>query len=75
MWFFPGFGIRPGRRVTWSKVLQVLRTRGSIKLCKQLASTVSRTGGKSTPSLPVNPFAYYSLWSEIVATLRYRKFF
>ena len=30
MWFFPGFGIRPGRKVTWSKVLQVLRTRGSI---------------------------------------------
>ena len=29
MWFFPGFGIRPGRKVTWSKVLQVLRTRGS----------------------------------------------
>ena len=31
MWFFPGFGIRPGRKVTWSKVLQVLRTRGSTK--------------------------------------------
>ena len=30
MWFFPGFGIRPGRKVTWSKVLQVLRTRGCI---------------------------------------------
>ena len=29
MWFFPGFGIRPGRKATWSKVLQVLRTRGS----------------------------------------------
>ena len=26
---FPGFGIHPGRKVTWSKVLQVLRTRGS----------------------------------------------
>ena len=27
---FPGFGIRPGRKVMWSKALQVLRTRGSI---------------------------------------------
>ena len=31
MWFFPGFGIRPGRKVMWSKVLQVLWTRGSNK--------------------------------------------
>ena len=30
MWFFPSFGIRPGRKVTWSKVLQVLQTRGSM---------------------------------------------
>ena len=30
MWFLPGFGIHPGRKVTWSKVLQVLQTRGSI---------------------------------------------
>ena len=30
MWFFPSFGIRPGRKVTGSKVLQVLRTRESI---------------------------------------------
>ena len=29
MWFFPGFEIRPGRKVMWSKVLQVLWTRGS----------------------------------------------
>ena len=29
MWFFPGFGIHPGREAMWSKVLQVLRTRGS----------------------------------------------
>ena len=29
MWFFPSFGIRPGRKVLWSKVLQVLQTRGS----------------------------------------------
>ena len=33
MWFFPGFGIRPGRKVTWSKVLQVLGPEGvTIKL-------------------------------------------
>ena len=32
--------------------------RSSIKLCEQLASTVSRTGGISTPSLSVNPFVY-----------------
>ena len=29
MWVFPSFGIRPGRKVMWSKVLQVLQTRGS----------------------------------------------
>ena len=32
MWFFHGFGIRPGRKVMWSKVLQVLQTRGSMYL-------------------------------------------
>ena len=29
MWLFPGFGIRPERKDTWSKVLQGLQTRGS----------------------------------------------
>ena len=34
MWFFSSFGIRPGRKVMWSKVLQVLWTRGSISLAR-----------------------------------------
>ena len=34
VWFFSGFGISPRRKVTWSKVLQVLQTRGSTLLYK-----------------------------------------
>ena len=54
------FGICPRRKVTWSKVLQVLRTRGSIILHKYVFMTLS---------IRHSNFLCYSLWSLILASL------
>ena len=59
MWFFPGFGIRPGRKVTWSKVLQALRTRGSTIFTSHVSLAMD-------PSLCLQMTSNFPLWVQLM---------